>query len=112
VVVDALKTGIVGLENLVPDQQTALVTVGLWFHPRDEHPRPVVGPAADIEPPLASRVPLHFHFVDPVRRGLIRFRGQFPSLLLEGGGQPVSLHQLVEAARVARLDVRVPDGDE
>ena len=33
-------------------------------------------------------------------------------LLLEGGGQPVYLYQLVELARVARLHVRVADGNQ
>lgn len=64
--IDALKAGLVGLQYLVADLQTAPVRVGLWLDPRDEHPCALIRAAADVESPLASRVSLDVHLVDPV----------------------------------------------
>ena len=110
VVVDAFKTAFVGLEDLIPHLQTVLVCIGLRLHPGDEHAGSLVRAPSNIEPPLPVAVSLHVHFVDTIA-GLTSPLLLSP-LLLEGGGQPVYLHQLVELARVARLHVRVADGNQ
>lgn len=107
---DIFKACFIGFENLIPNLKAILVCIGLWLYPRYKHASPLVGAATNVEPPLPVGISLHVHLVNTVIRLIAHF--SFSALLLQRSGQATGLDKLIEPPRVARLHVRVADGDE